>query len=58
MGIVERIMAANTEKYGKICKNEDCRMHEVFCRCKNKTVEYGKEESKSTSWIPLDEERN
>ncbi len=58
MGIVERIVAANTEKYGKICKNKNCGVHEAFCRCENKTVEYGKEESKSTSWIPLDEKRN
>ncbi len=58
MGIVERIMAANTKKYGKICKNKNCGVHKAFCRCESKTVEYGKEESKSTSWIPLDEKRN
>ena len=58
MGIVERIVAANTEKYGKICKNEYCQVHETFCRCKIKNIDYGKEESKSTSRIPLDEKRD
>lgn len=38
MDIVRRIVRANTEKYGEICKNENCGMHEAFCRCEKDDV--------------------
>lgn len=31
---VQELVKENIKKYGEICKNERCGMHEAFCRCK------------------------
>lgn len=38
--VLEDISREGVRKYGEICNNPDCGMHEAFCRCKGWREKY------------------